>query len=126
MRIFIVELLTRDSGEWDVATVEDLATIVVKDGIHPELAIVDTSNFARCLSELPVGYAPGRLVVIGPEPDPAYRQAALEGGAGAWLSRDDVANDLGQAMRSTLELLPEPLRAPRRSGDSQRHRLQCS
>lgn len=125
MRIFIVELLTRETGNWDVATIEDLATLVVKSGIPPELAIVDTSDFPRCLCELPVGYAPGRLVVIGPEPDPAYRRAALAGGAGAWLSREDVANELGHAMRATLKSLPEPLRSPRRPGDSQRHRLSC-
>ncbi len=64
---------------------------------YPELVIVDAPDFARYRCELLVGCPPCRLVVIGLEPGPAYRQAALNGGAGAWVSREDVADDRSPA-----------------------------
>jgi DNA-binding NarL/FixJ family response regulator len=62
---------------------------------HPDLVVLDTGVFpgryASALHRFPVG----RAVVVGPEPDDSYREAALSGGAGGWIPRDGVGDDLG-------------------------------
>lgn len=100
MRELIVELLTRDRDHWVVSAVDSVSEL---DGIEfssPDLVIVDTADFAGCCRQLPANLALARVVVIGPEPDPAYRHAALHCGAGAWLSRERVAEELCDALRS--------------------------
>lgn len=47
-------------------------------------------------------------MVIGPEPDSAYRLAALAQGAGAWISRDRVGEELGPEMRRMLGCIHDP------------------
>ncbi len=100
MRALIVDLL--DRGFWAVSAVDSLSELGHVASAHPDLVIVDTGDFESCCRELPESLALNRLIVVGPEPDPAYRQAALSRGAGAWLSRDCVAEDLGDALRSAL------------------------
>lgn len=100
MRGLIVELLNLDRDQWVVSAVESVAEL---DGIalsSLDVVIVDTADFAGCCRRLPASLALARVVVIGPEPDPAYRHAALHCGAGAWLSRERVAEELGDAIRS--------------------------
>lgn len=75
---------------------------------HPDLMVIDASDFpAHCLTALAV-IPPRRVIVIGPEPDPAYQAAALARGAGAWLPRDRVAEDLSPAIRHVLGCEHEP------------------
>ncbi len=62
--------------------------------------IVDTADFAGCCRQLPGTLALARVMVVGPEPDPAYRYAALHCAAGASLSRERVAEELCDALRS--------------------------
>lgn len=73
---------------------DDQALAIALHRGHPDLLILDTGEFpARCraaLGQLPAA----RVIVIGPEPCSSYRRAALAGGAGAWLSRDRVGDDL--------------------------------
>ena len=110
MRDFIVELLYRDRDHWAVSAVDDVSELDDSSSSHPDLVIVDTADFAGCCRRLPASMARARIVVIGPEPDPAYRGAALHCGAGAWLSRERVAEELCDALRSahacTCESLP--------------------
>lgn len=102
MRSLIVDLLSRDDGRWEVWAVDEVSEVGNANALQADLVIVDTSDFARCCRALPGGFALGRVVVIGPEPDPAYRQAALSGGAGSWLSRERVAEELSDALHSAL------------------------
>lgn len=106
MRSLIVDLLDRDRdrdrGRWVVSAVDSVSELGDAASSHPDLVIVDTADFAGCCCHLPPSFALDRIVVIGPEPDPAYRQAALNRGAGGWLSRECVAEELCDALCSAL------------------------
>ena len=102
MREFIVELLDCDRGAWAVSAVDSVPDLDGTASSNPDLVIVDTADFATCCSELPATFGLARVVVIGPEPNDAYQQDALQRGAGAWLSRDCVAEELCDTLRSTL------------------------
>lgn len=83
----------------------------------PDVVVVDTVDFpARCVAALDE-FPPGHVVVIGPEPDPAYRSAALSQGAAAWVSRDHVGDELGAAVRTALgcpyDVCPAEMALPR-------------
>ena len=100
MRELIVELLNSDRDHWVVTAVENLSELDGNALSSPYLVIVDTADFVGCCRRLPATFTLGRVVVIGPSPDPAYRHAALHRGAGAWLSRERVADELCDALRS--------------------------
>ena len=112
MRELIVELLNRDRDHWAVSEVESLSELDSNALSSPDLVIVDTADFAGCCRQLPANLALARVVVIGPEPDPAYRHAALHCGAGAWLSRERVAEELCDALRSARACACESHPAP--------------
>jgi len=112
MRDLIVELLHRDHRRWVVSAIDSVSDLDDTASSHPDLVIVDTADFAAVRRQLPATFAPARVVVIGPEPDPAYHKAALQCGAGAWLSRDRVAEELCDALRSTLARANGSSRAP--------------
>jgi len=126
MRELIVEFLERDHGAWAVSAVDDMSEIGDAVSSHPDLVVIDTADFAGCCRRLPESFPLGRVIVIGPEPDPAYRQAALHRGAGAWLSRECVAEELCDALCSAyacacearpVELLPNPTRIALKDSD---------
>lgn len=102
MRALMVELLHRDHGCWTVSEIDSVSEIGHDASLHPDLVLVDTADFATIRGQLPPTFALARVVVIGPEPDPAYRHAALHDGAGEWLSRDFIAEELCPALRSAL------------------------
>ena len=109
MRRFTRELLERECGCWvatEVHTGPDLSRSL--DQLMPDLLGIDAAEFpSGCLAAL--AHIPReRVIVIGPEPDVAYRDAALASGAGGWLSRDDVAIRLGSEMRRVLGCRHDP------------------
>ena len=101
MRALIVDLLNLDGGHWVVSAVDGVAELGDVVSSHPDLVVIDTADFAGCCRRLPASFPLDRVVVIGPEPDPAYRHAALHQGAGAWLSRECVAEELCDALCSS-------------------------
>lgn len=106
---FTRELLERECGCWvatEVSTGAALANAL--DRLTPDLLVIDAADFpASCFSA--IAHTPrGRIIVIGPEPDPAYRRAALENGAAGWLARDEVADRLGPEMRRVLGCRHDP------------------
>ena len=126
MHRLVVDLLDRDHGRWVVSAVDDVSDLGGADSAHPDLVIVDTADFAGCCCRLPASFPLGRVIVIGPEPDPAYRQAALRCGAGAWLSRECVAEELCDALCSAyacacearpVERLPNPTELAMKDSD---------
>lgn len=103
LRHLIVELLARDHADWQVSTVadqSDLAEAITADST--DLVILDVGDFVRSCRESLQSFPRERVIVIGPEPDAEYERAAREEGAGAWLSRDRVGEDLVTAMRQAL------------------------
>lgn len=101
MRRMIVELLDREHGCWHACVLGGPLQPVL--GVpSPDLIIVDGVDFPRSCRELLPGYPANRIVVIGPEPDAAYRAAALCSGAGGWVARDDIADQLSATMRVAL------------------------
>ena len=113
MRALIVDLLARDSGHWMVSTIDSVAELDRQTPNNPDLLVVDTADFDSCCRQLPVHFPIHHVVVIGPEPDLAYRQAALSRGAGAWLSRECVAGELHDCLCSALVCTcgPNPYRS---------------
>ena len=116
MQRLIVELLNRDLDAWVVSAVDSVSDLDHAASPKADLLIVDTGDFPAVRRQLPPNFTLARIVVIGPEPDPAYRLAALRRGAGAWLSRDRVAEDLCGALRSVLATLIAPASDRRRAG----------
>ena len=101
VRKLIHELLDRESGCWQACSLPAPPAAVGED-TEPDLVIVDAGDFPRCCQAALGDYPRERVVVIGPEPDPAYERAARRAGAGAWLSRDRIAEELTAAMRAAL------------------------
>ena len=119
MRRWSDELLAAEPGCWTVAQPE--AGEMLVDAIartEPDVVVVDTVDFPACCLAALDALPPGHVVVIGPEPDPAYRSAALDQGAAAWVSRDHVDDELGAAVRSALgcpyEVCPDEMALPTR------------
>ncbi len=103
LRRLIVELLERDQACWQLRTVAhrpDLAAAILAE--RPDLVLVDAGDFPRCCRDALGSFDLQHVVVIGPEPDAAYERAARRAGAGAWLPRDRVGEDLITCMCRAL------------------------
>lgn len=117
MQRFTIELLEREHGCWVAWPLDgDLDTALRTQ--RPDLVVLDASTFAACCTGGQCGYRCDRMVVIGPEPDRAYRDAALNGGAGGWVPRDSLADELSGAMRAALGCCHGPCPAPARVATS--------
>lgn len=117
MRRWSDELLVAEPGCWTVVQPE--AGEMLVDAIartEPDVVVVDTVDFPACCLAALDALPPGRMVVIGPEPDPAYQSAALAQGAAAWVSRDHLGDELGAAVRAALgcpyEVCPDDMALP--------------
>lgn len=114
LRRLILDLLGRDRARWQVHAVTDRRDLpAIVTAADPDLVVLDDEDLGWC-QELPSVFAPQRVIVIGPEPDPAYELAAKGAGAGAWLCRDRVGEDLIPSMRSVLGCTHDP--TPVRTG----------
>ena len=108
MRHLTGDLLAREYHCWvasDVAADEPLAGALANS--HPDLVVVDAADFPDCCAATQ-DFPRSRVVVIGPEPDPGYRAQALANGAGGWIPRERVGEDLGPAMRTVLGCVHDP------------------
>ncbi len=107
MRALIVELLERVDHCGVVIAVSDPAGLPGALAETPvDLVIVDGADFPACCRERLSDFPLDRVVVIGAEPDAAYETAALRHGAGAWLAREDVGEDLQGALCQALGCSP--------------------
>ncbi len=103
MRRWTGELLAADQGSW--AVVQPRPGEMLVDAInrsHPDLVIVDSVDFPACCQAALRALPSERVIVIGPEPDRAYRSRALALGAGGWVCRDHVGEELIGAMHTAL------------------------
>ena len=101
MRRLILALLDREQGCWNACIHPATLGTALRD-LDPDLAIVDGVDFPRCCVALPTGYPRSQVVVIGQEPDARARAAALRLGAGGWVARDEIAEQLTAEMRIVL------------------------
>lgn len=102
LRQLIVALLSRAGSTWGVCPCRLADAADVAGANRADVAVVATADFPGCCRELLGVVHPDRVVVIGPEPEGAYERAARAAGAGAWVSRDRIAEDLPPAVRSVL------------------------
>ena len=103
------ELLERECGCW-VATEARSGPALARalDELTPDLLVIDAADFPACCAAALDHIPRDRVIVIGPEPDDAYRDVALVNGAGGWLAREQVADMLGGEMRRVLGCRHDP------------------
>ncbi|MBF6557848.1 MAG: hypothetical protein IVW52_17170 [Acidimicrobiales bacterium] len=102
MRELSCELLKRELG-WAVAEVAPSEMLV--DAIErerPDLIVVDAGDFPACCQAAFERFPRDRVIVIGPEPDDGYRTLALAEGAGSWVARECVGEELVAQLRALL------------------------
>jgi DNA-binding NarL/FixJ family response regulator len=115
MRRWTEELLVAEHGCWDVATMADDELLVdALSRVRPDLVVVDSRDFPSCCRAALDRMPPERVMVVGPEPDSAYRTSALSNGAAGWVCRDHVADELSGGMRAALGCRHSPC-PPQRS-----------
>ena len=101
MRRLIRELLNRENDGWAAILLDtDLATALL--AFRPDLLVLDSVDLSRFGSDGLDGFPKSRIVVVGPEADVDYRNVTAGRGAGAWVARDELADDLAPAMRRVL------------------------
>lgn len=125
MRRMILELLEREHGCWQPCLLDGDLPTAMRD-LTPDLVIIDGAAFPQCCSGQSDDFPPERIVVVGPEPDPAYRILALSDRAGGWVARDDVAEELSAEMRTALGCIHKPCPPPNAVGgrkESVEHRI---
>ena len=102
MRRLILDLVDREQGCWHATPLAEDDIAGALSAQPQDLVIVDGADFPGCCREA-LAQSPGcRAVVIGPEPDAAYRAAAIRHGAAGWVARDEVAEQLTAQMRRAL------------------------
>jgi hypothetical protein len=103
MRHLTQELLRREHHCWVAAelTEGELMADCLRR-VEPDLLVVDDRDFPACCRPALDAFPPDRVIVIGPEPNQGYEHAARRNGAGAWISREHVGEELGAAMRRLL------------------------
>lgn len=116
MRHLILELLEREHGCWQTRLLDRELGAAIKE-LEPDLVIVDSAAFPQCCRSQPDNYPRDRIVVVGPEPDTAYRAAARRDGVGGWVARDDIADQLSAEMRRALGCTHQPCPAPQTTTD---------
>lgn len=95
MRRYLCDLIEQNCRCWLATTSSDADDLrAALTTLQPDVLVIDhalrPTDDDRRQSAIPAA----QVLVIGPEPDPAYRAAAISGGAGAWLSRDDLETEL--------------------------------
>lgn len=106
---FTRELLERECGCWVATEVRSGPSLALALGeLTPDLLVIDAADFPACCLAALEHIPRDRIIVIGPEPDSAYRDAAIANGAGGWLARDEVADELGSEMRRVLGCRHDP------------------
>lgn len=103
MKALTAELLERDGAcRVTGVTGDDEELGVAIDRHHPQLVVIDTARFPGSCREALRHFPAGQMIVIGPEPGHEYRAAALAAGAGAWIARERIGDELVLAVRRLL------------------------
>ncbi len=109
MRQFTRELLEREHGCWVATEAPHGAQLGRELGWRwPDLVVVDAADFPACCWAPGPGFPPARVIAVGLEPDPSYEERALADGAGAWIPRERVGEELGRVLRRLLGCVHDP------------------
>lgn len=95
MRRYVCDLIEQGCRCWLATSTPDpdrLRDVVAS--LHPDAIVLESSRFPACCPDMADTFPIEHVVVIGPYPDVAYRDAALAAGAGAWIPRDRLTHDL--------------------------------
>ena len=97
MRRYLCDLIEQHCRCWLATTSpEPVALRAAMAELQPDALIVEAATLSGATRAL--AGTTTHVVVIGPTPDDAYRDAALDAGADAWIARDDVATALLPAL----------------------------
>jgi hypothetical protein len=109
MRRFTRELLERECRCWTPMECH-LGAWLQRElaALAPDLVVIDAVDFPACCPDPSSGFPPDRVVVVGPEPDPSYRQAARARGAATWVPGERIGEELGHEMRRVLGCTHDP------------------
>ena len=116
---FTRQLLERECGCWvatDAGSGPSLARAL--DEVTPDLLVIDAADFPTCCLAALDHIPRERVIVIGPELDNAYRDVAIANGAGGWLAREEVADNLSSEMRRVLGCCHDPCPPGHHAGTS--------
>lgn len=103
MRRLTCRVVERDCPGWTVEALREGELLVdAVARVQPDVLVVDTGDFPACCHATLSAFPPDRVIVVGPEPEAAYRMAALSDGAGGWVARDGIAQDVAPALRTLL------------------------
>lgn len=102
MRRFTLELVRREHRCRVAEPEPDELLAVSLSRLEPDLLVVDDRDFPKCCRDALDAFSPERVIVIGPEPDHGYRALAFLNGAGAWIPRERVGEDLAPAIKELL------------------------
>jgi DNA-binding NarL/FixJ family response regulator len=95
MRRYLCDLIEQNCRCWLATTSSDPDELQAALGrLCPDVLVVDHALRPVNGNRRQAAFPAAQVLVIGPEPDSAYREAAIDGGAGAWLSRDDLETEL--------------------------------
>jgi DNA-binding NarL/FixJ family response regulator len=102
MRELVSELLRRDLGS-EVTVGSRSGDDGVDGVVEPlDLLIIDEVAFTDAFRAGALPEGPTKVIVVGPEQDPSYREFAFSQGADAWVVRDRVAEELRAQSRRLL------------------------
>lgn len=105
MRGLVSDLLQRETG----CEVFELARPDVPDSARTTMCtfvlVVDAADFPACCHGSLAGLSRDRFVVVGQEPDAASRDLVASQGAGAWIPRERLGDDLVPAV---LRIVGDP------------------
>lgn len=92
-RRYVCDLVEQHCRCWiATASPEPALLAAALDDLRPDALIIEAATLNDAAAALTDQVT--HIVVIGPQPDTAYRDLALEAGADAWVARDRVATDL--------------------------------
>lgn len=95
LRTLLVEHVARRRPSWRIhASADSREALASLEGRPPDLAIVAAGDVARCCRATFDALPPERVIVIVPEPDPAYQGAARDAGLAGSLPADRLSDDL--------------------------------
>ncbi|MGH9036535.1 MAG: hypothetical protein ACRD0O_12300 [Acidimicrobiia bacterium] len=108
MRDLVSELLRRDMASVLNADNPSLdGRLPGLLAVSPDLLVIDEVAFTAAFRSGLLPVARTKVIVVGPEPDPAYRESALTQGADAWVARDRLAEELRVQSRRLLGCGPD-------------------
>jgi DNA-binding NarL/FixJ family response regulator len=105
MRRYVCDLIERGCRCWLATTIPEPGPLHdVITNLHPDAIVLEAAQFPQCCPAIGDTFPISHIVVIGPYPDDAYRDAAYAAGAGAWIPRDRLPDELVHELHRIIGL----------------------